>query len=293
MEPGRGGYFAAASLPSGRKQPLWRDVAYRPMVVELTRRDNRSATDFGHRFLSKIVQLSFNIPPPQEPALASYMDGLIGAPGEASREARGGVSQRSLRREMSDQQREDAERRLTEVAKRAATTKDRLEAVEAVVEEAPEEVREAMEEMAVEVARTENLRALRADSPEVQEAIRKGARILPPRPRDYKRFVNAVRLQLLVHNQSLKRDRKMARATNAQVAKWTALGMRWPVLAEEIRNRPEILGELEGWAADGSRPMQEWPRRVRKMTEESEFKKALAEKPLLGTVELHGLLSVN
>ena len=53
-------------------------VAYAETVEELRRRDPTAADDFGHRFLSKIVQLSFDIPDPRDTSLVAYLDGLLG-----------------------------------------------------------------------------------------------------------------------------------------------------------------------------------------------------------------------
>lgn len=264
-------------------------VAYEPMVAELTRRDSSAASDFGHRFLSKIVQLSFNLPEPQGPALEDFLDGLVGPSREAAPRARSRPRVDALPPERREQVVRDVAAAVTD----KMTTTDRLEAVEALVERTPEPEREAVAEVALEEVRRENLRDLKKDSPQVQDAIRQGARFLPPRPRDYKRFVNAVRLQLLVANQSLKLEGSHARASNAQVAKWTALGMRWPVLAEEIRKRRELLGELEEWAVNGSSPDREWSDRILELMRDAEFGKTLAEEPALGAVELHGLLSVH
>ena len=253
-------------------------VAYSDMVAELKERESHAARDFGHRFLSKIVQLSFNIPEPQGPALESFLDGLIGPPRDPDTRRQ---RDRPLRQPISPERRNELRQRLRAVAAQTRTSTERLESVERVVRDAPAQEREEVAEMALDFARRENLRALRGDSAEVQDAIRDGARFLPRRPRDYKRFVNAVRLQLLVANQSLKLEQSRLRASNLQIAKWTALGMHWPV-----------LGELEQWATNGLDPETPWPGMISELMADGAFKKALADQPKLGTVDLHGLISV-
>ncbi|MAG37489.1 MAG: hypothetical protein CL878_14735 [Dehalococcoidia bacterium] len=52
-------------------------VAYRDMVEELDRRQNRAATDYGFRFLAKAVQLSFGIPEPGPRALGQFVEQTI------------------------------------------------------------------------------------------------------------------------------------------------------------------------------------------------------------------------
>jgi len=263
-------------------------VAYGDMVQELERRDHPAGTDFGHRFLGKICQLSFNLPPPQETSMQDYLNGLMGVPGDVGT-VREGPDSREF--QMTMERKEELETQLNTAIKGKQSDTALLEALEAVVNKAPEVERETVKEEALERARGETLKELRKDSPKVQEAIRIGARFLESRPRDYKRFINAVRLQLLVHNQSLNLGGR-TRATPDQIAKWTALCIRWPVLAEELRKRSELLQEIEDWAEQNTDPLDHWQNRIKSLAGDPDFKQAFNMVPKLGNADLHGLLIV-
>ena len=288
-------------------------VAYRPMVAELRRVENQSASDFGYRFLGKIVQLSLNIPAPPPTAMDDYLRGLIGA--EVPREepvaetaSTTAIPTNESSEEFENRLKRDAE---TTVAGQR-TIQARNDAGDKAVRQRSPDEQVQFAQVMQQVVQRENLRDLTGDSPEVQKAIQEGSRTLPPRPRDYKRFVNAVRLQLLVANQALNLGDRH-RATNEQIAKWTALGMRWPNLAAELRASPETLKDLEEWAKQcydkGTNGWQEkpgrdqitaktikdnaWSRRMEELTADPDLGPALLEEPLLGDVKLHGLLSVH
>ena len=259
-------------------------VAYAPTVRELRRRDPMAAEEFGHRFLDKIVQLSFDIPDPDKEDLATYMDGLLGLGGD-SQGADAGVAEdetqaRNLR---------DSVRRAAGMAQSASLA---AEAVEKIVSGTPDRFRLAVREFAAEEIQRTNLSSIGKDSAEVREAIVTAARLLPPRPRDYKRFLNAVRLQVLVANRLRPPSAGRKRATAAQIAKWTALTMRWPTLATEVRRAPSLLGELERWARGGA-PMPTVPRRIEGLFEDGMFKESLGGEPEIGSADLHGMLAVH
>ena len=165
-------------------------------------------------------------------------------------------------------------------------------AAEDYVREASDTDRQVSAEIATEIIRQRNLRVLSADSDEVRIAMREASKILPQRPRDYKRFVNAVRLQLLVDRQSLRLDETKSRATTQQIAKATALSMRWPLLVSELRRNPELIGELEQQASNGATPDPDWSDGLKEMFKDARFRDALVKEPLLRTADLHGLLMV-
>ena len=245
-------------------------VAYRPMVTELRRLESQSAHDFGYRFLGKIVQLSLNIPPPARPALRSFLGGMIGAPaGTADQTSANQTSNGQTRtpgpgptrvdsdggRTIPDQTSKEtpAERaaRIEQTVVNGVTSqtsnKLRLKVGDDLIRDAVPEEQDEIAEVLQKVVQRENLRNLTGDSEEVQKIMLDAAAFLPDRPRDYIRFVNAVRLQLLVANQSLNFG-STDRATYEQIAKWTALGMRWPNLAAELRAQEGTLQGLEDWA---------------------------------------------
>jgi len=165
-------------------------VAYRPMVAELRRVENSSASDFGYRFLSKIVQLSLNIPTPAPSAMENYLGGLIGTEVPRNGDAPTPIPAAAPAAPRTPES--DAERtgRIKQDAKKVISGLRSNEARsnagdQAVVEDrSPEERDEFVEELR-KVIQQENLRGLTRDSPEVQKAIQDGSRTLPPRPRGY------------------------------------------------------------------------------------------------------------
>ena len=151
----------------------------------------------------------------------------------------------------------------------------------------------AVAEIVSDELRKESLRTLKGDAKEVRDAMRACAGILARRPRDYKRYVNAVRLQALVAGQNLNRDPNRKRATPMEIAKWTALSMRWPLLADEVRKDRGLLDRLEKWAVSGLSPGQQFAGRIVGLLSQPEFGGAMRSDPQIGTVDLDGLLMVH
>lgn len=115
-----------------------------------------------------------------------------------------------------------------------------------IIESAPAEHQAAVGRRINDRFRTDARDRTRKDSKDVRDAIQFGSVLLEQRPRDVIRFINAVRLQFLVMDQTLGAGKD--RAKPEQVGKWTAMMMRWPVLAEEIRWSSTLLTHLESWA---------------------------------------------
>ncbi len=86
------------------------------------------------------------------------------------------------------------------------------------------------------------------------------------------------------------------RATLHQIAKWTALHMRWPLLAEEVKRQPGFLAELEkraGKSKSRRRIPEDWSERAKELAATEELMAILTKEPKLGKADLHGLLAVN
>lgn len=270
-------------------------VAYRDMIDELEDQESGDADDFGHRFLSKIVQLSFYLPEPRNTKLLRYIDHLIG-PEEIGQEIGGpelgtptwtdifgGTQNDSVaRRELEERLESDMASWIQDDSYMTAR------AAEQVVRSYSEEEQSMAAEIAQGIVQRRVVGTLTGDSEEVKKAIRFGSRSLPPRPRDYKRFVNSMRLQLLVDRLSLNFDGSQAHATDEQIAKWTALCMRWPNLAAEVRPRSARFKELEIWSKeDGNTAPTGWPKRLRQLSKDPQFKIAIAKEPALADVDLN------
>lgn len=266
-------------------------VAYRPMVGELRRRGNPAASDYGFRFLGKIVQLVFNIPPPPAERIAGLVETLVDAEEKSGTETGAEIGPEELPTKV----REEYTERYEKIVRDVPDQERRAEKAAEMIETAPPEEKAAVDRHISDLFRNEARERARRDSKDVREAIQFGSALLEQRPRDIKRFVNAVRLQFLVMDQTLQAGK--VRAQPKQVGKWTALVMRWPILAEEIRWSPGLVAELEHWAEDSDyEPEFPWPGRVQRLLTENGSSKHLREmllaEPSLYGANLYGLLPV-
>ncbi len=112
---------------------------------------------------------------------------------------------------------------------------------------APDEI----QKRALEVAeRAERANLFTADSDQVRDAEFGALGYLDPNPRQVKRFDNAYRLQLPVANSAS--DLEFRPEELAALAKWIAIRLRWPELAEDLDREPGLLTELEQHAYNGN-----------------------------------------
>jgi hypothetical protein len=99
--------------------------------------------------------------------------------------------------------------------------------------------------------------ANRLGSAEVQREIRHRLApfgpLLEPNPRAMKRLVNAYRIEL---KRMLAEGRRVGRAaaTPEQLALWTILSLRWPLLADHLAKHPELVNS--GVSPNGSDPLE-------------------------------------
>ena len=81
------------------------------------------------------------------------------------------------------------------------------------------------------------------DSPEIESALEAGIECLDRNPRQVKRYVNAFRLQLHVAWSS--GDVTFRPDQLLSLAKWVAVRLRWPGLAQLLDDDPDLLLALE------------------------------------------------
>lgn len=264
-------------------------VHYRQMVNELRRRGNPASADYGFRFLGKIVQLAFNLPSATQDSTRNFVESLVG---NGSQEP----SEPTLNGPKLTEDEFSALIQKLQASASSANSRDEFASeAEAIIDETPEGSRADVVKIAVNELRTQAPKRIHEDSPDVKDAIHSASLLLEQRPRELKRFVNAIRLQFLAMDQVLDSSRK--RATPAEVGKWTALGMRWPSLGEVMRSSPSVLDELQEWADDRSfEPDDGWPVQISKLMEDKRQSAVLAshlsQPPLIDTRTIHGLLSV-
>lgn len=258
-------------------------VAYRDMVRELRRRGNPASDDYGFRFLGKIVQMSFAIPAPSAPNIQAYLSSILGPAADADSNA-------DSARPSAEAQKELVQRFAKELGDEKLSISELRQSAD---DRAPSVEQGEWDAYNAAVAQRVS-RLLTVESPDVRAAIEFGVDLLERRPRDIKRFVNAFRLQVLISNRTV--AYQATRATLHQIAKWTALHMRWPLLAEEVKRQPGFLAELEkraGKSKSRRRIPKDWSERAKELAATEELMAILTKEPKLGKADLHGLLAVN
>ena len=102
-----------------------------------------------------------------------------------------------------------------------------------------------------EAARSVRADLFTTDSEHVRIAEYSGLAHLDPNPRQVKRYDNAFRLQLHVASKSSSLDFRQEQLT--ALAKWVAIRLRWPDLAENLDRERNLLVALENHAyGDGT-----------------------------------------
>lgn len=200
------------------------EVAYSPTVAWLRQESRHMGRDFGLHFLAKLVQLSVSVPKPDAAATQRLLSSLQGEPPDRGEDT---VA------------REDIERAENEIRQQLpeglSLTSDGPIAVDAS--------RTAIE-LGERRVRAERIQ----DSPEVIAAEVEVLKHLGNNPRQIKRFDNAFRLQLYVANEDPNCQLTFTLDELVALAKWVVLRLRWPELAEALKEEPWLLSALEAKA---------------------------------------------
>lgn len=201
------------------------NVAYAETVAELERDHNPLGKQFGTEFLAKLVQLSVAIPQPDSSRVADLMAAITGT---------------STGRAEETGSHADVQRTQDEIRERMAD--DTLASVDsAAAGIAAGAVPKAVVEKAKQRERAQRI----TDSPEVVEAEFAALGFLEPNPRQVKRFHNAFRLQLYVASEDDRVTFDFSQDQLVALARWVALRLRWPPLAQAIAGDPNVLALVE------------------------------------------------
>ena len=223
------------------------EVAYGDMVRHLERRGNPLAREYGYRFLSKIVQMSVSVPQASPGGMRNLLSRVTGsdappppsAPKRGKEEGGRPLVQRppppEPPKEMVDEYRGLLRDRGLNNPEDPGLRGREIEA-----EIISDEVRKRALDLAV---RAERADLFSIDSDHVRDAEFGGLEYLDLNPRQVKRFDNAYRLQL--HVASTASDLEFRPEQLAAMAKWVAIRLRWPELAEDLDREPGLLAELE------------------------------------------------
>ena len=234
------------------------DVAYKDMVQYLKRQGIPLADEYGYRYLSKIVQMSVSVsvsvPPATPDGLRNLLSEVTGSEvpelpaGEGSGET--GQTAAGESRPAPVPQEAVAEMAAEMRARRMANPVEVGEAVQQLEAQAPED--DLRRRAIREAARAIRADLFNTDSEHVRIAEYSGLEHLDPNPRQVKRYDNAFRLQLHVASTSSDLDFRQEQLT--ALAKWVAIRLRWPELAEHLGLEPDLLVELENHAYGNGTP---------------------------------------
>ncbi len=204
--------------------------------------------EFGYEFIEKFIQIPFALPSPRKEDFETFLSGLV-------KNARSRLS-------AADAARWDAER-------------DSAKAAEVHSAEAPNGVGNAGEQVRAQTAgsgapvvvfeetpaaiaaRTAQWRKFEPnvsiDSPRVQRIILLAAAALDYNPRRVKQFINIFRLRAYMAYRTglFEKDRAL---TLEQLGKFVAIGLRWPLLMNDLARSPKLLGQLEVIAREANSP---------------------------------------
>jgi putative sterol carrier protein len=181
--------------------------------------------EYGYEYIEKFVQIPFMVPTPRKVELAKL------------------VSQIS-RRPTAPQT-----PNLLERLRKCWSGHDQL------IDRWSSELSEAIREPTPQEGRRQHIRLLATeDSPKIREIVIAVAPALEFNPRRVKQFLNLFRLRVFIAAETgLFDESEHAPLTLEQIAKLTALLLRWPLLIPPIQEKRDFLDELET-AARGSTP---------------------------------------
>jgi hypothetical protein len=239
-------------------------AAYKEALEFLDGADS-SKSDYGSRFLSKIVQMSVAIPTPGPGAMRDLLAQITGSgplPEDQDRVAppeivdkvaqmlrdRSPANPSDVRRYRSDLEREVAD---LGSARAVGPGQDRLAQLAEDLARIPQSARGVVADRAEQIVRGERFTA---DSDDVRGAEFEALEFLERNPRQLKRFDNPFRLQRHVANGSPNAARDFRRDQLVALAKWVAIRLRWPRLADDLDGDDGLLGALEN-SANGVEPV--------------------------------------
>ena len=88
------------------------------------------------------------------------------------------------------------------------------------------------------------------DSDDVLAVVRDAVDFLEPNPRQVKRFHNAFRLQLYIANEERAAGFTFTNDQLYALARWVAVRLRWPTVADLLDREPWLVAALEASAND-------------------------------------------
>jgi hypothetical protein len=216
------------------------EVAYIDMVKYLSEQNVPLAKDYGYRFLEKIVQMSLSVLSADTEGMKRLLEDATGFKAPCDENS---SDQPQGARTVEPPPQESVTEKIAILKGRAISNPAdvRQERLRSEAETPGTEEDQRAWDEAEKTVRTENLES---ESPDVLRAEYAAIDYLDTNPRQIKRFINAFRLQLHVAGDigDLPLHRMSA------LAKWVAIRLRWPHLAEDLDRDPGLLAALETYA---------------------------------------------
>lgn len=208
------------------------DVTYKDTVQYLRDKDSPLGYNYGQRFLAKIVQLSVAIPKPEPDAMMRLLHDI--SPHRDTPNV-----------ELEAPNEDDVNRYLELLEQPGLSNPVQIRKARSEIESSQTDL-DAQKILALDMAeRTARAKLFGSESEDFLLAEEEGMKCLDRNPRQLKRFDNAFRLQLYVANSSTGTSLEFNRDEMRALAKWTAVRVRWPGLAEALdREGRELLEAL-------------------------------------------------
>lgn len=192
----------------------WLTTSFEKRYADFRRSLDGPAKPLGHLFLEKVFQLSVAIPQLGGEAAHRFWQGLVNRSAQAT-----------VAEEPSDQQREEARKIIADEQSETAFQQQIDAATDPAFKKA----------LLTEAA-------LRVASPEfagnLESRYARYGLLLERNPRAIKRLVNKLALNISVLFLEARRF------TAGPLARWTIIEMRWPILADALRDHPEWLDDF-------------------------------------------------
>ncbi len=232
------------------------EVEYADIIARLERANSSLAEGYGMSFLAKLVQLSVAVPPPRPDAMRRLLAHIV-RPQDPLTGGLSSAEEASLKQQAS------------------VYAPESLEEVSDLGDELRSEG--TYEPAAVDwIERELRSQLIRRDARDVVIAETAAVAWLEPNPRQLKRFDNAFRLQLYVANAAAEHLR-FSEDELVALARWVALRLRWPHLAEDLDDEPALLPALDAHANGEGEPSPELLGRFGRWFEDRTLRATLAD----------------
>jgi KAP family P-loop domain len=199
----------------------------------------------GYLFLDKVFQVSTSIPRLSPEVQMAYWKGLLRVAAAADPEA--------LEKELKQ-----AERDALQVVKDIHTQ-------EALEEKIAEVSGDPVKEPAMRAAAAKQITSTEAQR-QTEHRLQRFANLVEPNPRGMKRLVNAYGLHQATH------FLEHRQVSPEALARWTIIELRWPLLADLLAARPQLIADL----ANGQAPANKLaPANLKKLFGDAEVKSVI------------------